>query len=167
MTNGELRALTFDDEENIINLITTSISYGDNLHIGHLLPTEKNVNAFFKFEIFDILFEDDPNFGFFYQGELLGLSCCSTKINKIYQLKEKTAMGTITVVHPQYRRKGIGSKLRLAVIEQLKKLGFKRFIFEIKHDNEASLDNAKKIADKLKVKSDLISFKFEGHSDVF
>ena len=163
MTNESLRPLTFDDEEDIINLIKNSINYGDNLHIGNLLPTEENVNAFFKFEIFDILFEDDPIFGFFNDGELVGLSCCSTKINKIYQLEEKTAMGTITVICPKHRRKGIGSKLRLAVIEQLKKLGFKRFIFEIKHDNEASLDNAKKIADKLKVKSDLVSFKFEGH----
>lgn len=162
----KIRRLTFDDEENIINLIKDSISYGDNLHIVNLLPTEENVNAFFKFEIFEILFEDDPIFGFFEGGELLGLSCCSTKINQIYQLKEKTATGTITVVHPSHRRKGIGSKLRLSVAQKLKSLGFKRFIFEIKYDNEASLNNAKKIVDDLKVKSKLISFKFEGNSNV-
>ena len=40
---GEIRALTFDDETEIVELIRVCVFNGDNLHIGELVPNDSNV----------------------------------------------------------------------------------------------------------------------------
>ncbi|MAR66762.1 MAG: hypothetical protein CL833_05870 [Crocinitomicaceae bacterium] len=164
---GEIRALTFDDEDEIIGLIKACIFNGDELHIGDLVANDENVWAFYKLEIFSIIFEDYPIFGYFDRDKLLGLACCSTKINELYQLKQKTATGVITMTHPDHRLKGIATKLRIHIGKQLHNQGISKFIFEIKNNNQASLKNAQKIAEKLKAQTNLLSFKFEGSTNVF
>ena len=164
---GEIRALTFDDETKIVELIKACIFNGDELHIGELVANDANVWAFYKLEIFTIIFEDYPIFGYFEQDKLLGLACCSTQINDMYQLKQKTATGVITMTHPEHRRKGVATKLRTQIGKELHNRGVSKFIFEIKNNNEASLKNAQKIAEKLKAQTDLVSFKFKGNTNVF
>lgn len=164
---SNIRALTFDDEDEIIELVKASIFNGDELHIGGLIASDKNVSSFYQLEIFPIIMDDDPIFGYFEENKLLGLACCSTKINTMYQLKQSAALGTITITHPDKRRQGIGTKLRLEIGKELGDRGIENFIFEIKHDNEASLQNAQKIAQNLKAKANLVSFKFQGNTNVF
>lgn len=164
---GEIRALTFNDETKIVELIKACIFNGDELHIGELVANDANVWAFYKLEIFTIIFEDYPIFGYFEQDKLLGLACCSTQINDMYQLKQKTATGVITMTHPEHRRKGVATKLRTQIGKELHNRGVSKFIFEIKNNNEASLKNAQKIAEKLKAQTDLVSFKFKGNTNVF
>jgi GNAT superfamily N-acetyltransferase len=163
----EIRSLTFDDEEQIFDLIKTSIYNGDDIHLGKLAPTQNNVINLYKHEIFPILLEEDPIFGAFGNDGLVGLTCCSTKLNKIYQLTESLAFGIITVIHPDYRQQGIGTALRIFNAKDLKKRGIKNFIFEIKENNPASLQNAQKIGKNLNADADLVSFKFEGSTNVF
>lgn len=164
---GEIRALTFDDETEIVELIRACVFNGDDLHIGELVANDDNVWAFYKLEIFTLVFEDHPIFGYFEQDKLLGLACCSTQINDMYQLKQKTATGAITMTHPEHRLKGIGTKLRIQIGKELHNRGISKFIFEIKNNNQASLKNAQKIAEQLKAQTNLVSFKFEGNTNVF
>jgi phosphinothricin acetyltransferase len=164
----EIRMLTYDDEQEILKLIKKSIVNKDELHIGGQLTKEdKNVNSFFNLEILPLLMSREPVFGCFLEGDLAGLSCCHTKLNNFYSFKESVAIGGITVTDPSYRRKGVCTKLRMKIGQHLKKKGIKKFIFEINQDNEASLSNAKKIADKLRSDAKLLSFKFEAKTDVF
>ena len=163
----KIRKLTFDDEDVINELVKKSLENKDELSVGNLLPTDRNVESFFRLEIFPILFEDDPILGYFEEDKLLGFSCCSTKANKLYDLKESSAIGGITICDPEFRRRGIGSKLRLSITKELKSRNIKKFIFEIKCDNEASLSNAQKISKELNADAELISFRFGGKVDVF
>ena len=164
---GEIRALTFDDETKIVELIKACIFNGDELHIGELVANDRNVSSYYKFELFPILMEDDPIFGYFQQDELWGLSCCSTKLNEMYQLKQSVGFGIITIVHPNRRLKGVATKLRIQIGKELHNRGVSKFIFDIKNNNKASLKNAQKIAEKLKAQTNLVSFKFEGNTNVF
>ena len=164
---SEIRTLTFNDEEEIFDLLKTSIYNGDDIHLGKLAPTQNNVINLYKHEIFPIIFEDDPIFGAFENEKLVGLTCCSTKLNTIYQLQESLAFGIITIIHPDYRQQGIGTALRIHNAKDLKKRGIKKFIFEIKGSNQASLQNAQKIGKNLNADADLVSFKFEGSTNVF
>lgn len=164
---SEIRTLTFDDEEKIIDLIKTSIFNGDDIHLGKLAPTQNNIINLYKHEIFPIIFEDDPIFGAFQDDKLIGLTCCSTKLNTIYKLQESLAFGILTIIHPDYRQQGIGTALRIHNAKDLKKRGIKKFIFEIKENNPSSLQNAQKIGKNLDADADLVSFKFEGNTNVF
>lgn len=164
---SDIRALTFEDEEQIIQLIKTSIYNGDQLHIGDLVASNQNVSNFYQLEVFPIIMEHDPIFGYFKENKLLGFACCSTKLNQMYELKQRAALGAITITHPDYRRQGIGTKLRLEIGKDLHNRGIQKFVFEIKHDNEASLQNAQKIAQNLQAQANLVSFKFEGSTNVF
>jgi hypothetical protein len=167
MLTQKIVELSFEHEEQIIDLIKASIYNGDELHVGELLPTDNNVSSFYKLEIFPLIFEEEPIFGYFNQETLIGLSCCSTKINDFYSLRQKTATGVITIVHPNHRREGIGTELRLYIGKELHNRGIQKFIFDIKNNNQASLNNAQKIAAELNAETQLIAFKFEGSTDVF
>lgn len=163
----EIRKLTFDDEGSINFLVKKSLNNGDRLFIGDLLPTDRNIDSFFRLEIFPVIFEEDPIFGYFEKEKLLGFSCCTTAPNQLYDLKYSIAIGGITICDPESRRKGIGSKLRLSIAKELKNRKIDKFIFEIKCENDASLNNAQKVAKELKAEADLISFRFGGRVDVF
>ena len=167
MLTQKIVELSFEHEEQILNLIKASIFNGDELHIGDLLPTDSNVSSFYKLEIFPLLFEDEPVFGCFDHETLIGISCCSTKINDFYKLKQKTATGVITIVHPDYRQQGVGTELRLSIGKELHNRGIQKFVFDIKNNNQASLNNAQKIAAQLDAETQLIAFKFEGNTNVF
>jgi hypothetical protein len=167
MTEETIRHLSFDDEHDLLSLIKTSIFHGDDLHIGDLIANDKNVSAFYQFEIFPVLMEKEPILGYIKNDQLLGFSCCSTKINKIYSLKKSLALGLITIVHPDHRRQGIGTKLRTSLGKLLDQKKIENFVFEIKQENNASLNNAKKIAEDLNAETKLISFKFIGNTNVF
>ena len=167
MIHEEIKPLSFDDQEKIIELIYLSLKNNDDLHIAGLLPTKQNAVNFFNIEIIPILMDESPILGAFNNDRLLGFSCCSLQINEFYQLKNKIATGVITIIDPDFRRLGLGSKLRIGIGKALSSIGVSNFIFEIKHDNKASLNNAQKIANELEAKSDLISFKFQGDTNVF
>lgn len=167
MIHEEIRVLTFEDQDKIIELIYLSLKNNDDLHIANLLPTKQNAVNFFNIEIIPILLNESPICGIFAEDRLLGFNCCSLQVNEFYQLRNKTATGVITIIHPKFRRLGLGSKLRIEIGKMLFSMGVSNFIFEIKHDNKASLNNAQKIANELDAKSDLISFKFKGDTNVF
>lgn len=167
MIHEEIRTLSFDDQSKITELIYLSLKNNDDLHIAGLLPTKQNAVSFFNIEIIPILMNESPIFGAFKDDRLLGFSCCSLQINEFYQLRNKIATGVITIIHPEFRRLGLGSKLRIEIGKALSSIGVSNFIFEIKHDNKASLNNAQKIANQLDAKSDLMSFKFKGDTNVF
>tara|TARA_R110001592_G_scaffold350736_2_gene647126 strand:+ start:2669 stop:3172 length:504 start_codon:yes stop_codon:yes gene_type:complete len=164
--NEEIKNLTFDDEEIINSLTKKCLCNGDTIFTTKILPTEKNVDSFFRLEIFPIIFDEDPILGFFSGKNLLGLSYCSTKINSCYDLAEPTSIGGLTMCDPDFRHQGIGSKLRLSLISELRARSIKKFIFEIRADNEASLNNAQKISKIIKADAEMISLKFEGSSNV-
>lgn len=167
MIHEEIKPLSLDDQGKITELIYLSLKNNDDLHIAGLLPTKQNAVNFFNIEIIPILMNESPIFGAFKDDRLLGFSCCSLQVNEFYQLKNKIATGVITIIHPEFRRLGLGSKLRIEIGKALCSMGVYNFIFEIKHDNKASLNNAQKIANELDAKSDLISFKFKGDTNVF
>jgi len=164
---SNIRALTFDDEDEIIKLVKASIFNGDQLHIGNLIANSQNVSNFYQLEVFPIIMINDPIFGYYQEDRLVGLACCSTQVNQMYQLKQSVALGAITITHPDYRRQGIGTQLRLEIGKELNNRGIQKFIFEIKENNTASLQNAQKIAEQLKAEANLVSFKFEGNTNVF
>lgn len=167
MLSNKILELSFEHEEQILALIKTSIFNGDELHIGDLLPTDSNVSSFYKLEIFPLLFENEPIFGCFAQEILIGMSCCSTKINDFYKLKQRIATGVITIVHPDHRQQGVGTELRLHIGKDLNNRGIEKFVFDIKNNNQASLNNAQKIASQLDAETQLVAFKFEGSTNVF
>jgi len=70
-------------------------------------------------------------------------------------------------VHPDHRQQGVGTQLRLHLGKHLHNRGIQKFIFDIKNNNQASLNNAQKIAAQLDADTQLIAFKFEGSTDVF
>ena len=99
----KIRPLTFDDEDEIIDLIKVSLYNGDQLHIGELLPTESNVYNFYRFEIFPLIIDEEPLLGYF-NDKLIGIASCTTRFNKMYNLKKSLALGMITITHPDHRR---------------------------------------------------------------
>lgn len=166
--NEKIRALTFEDEEDIISLIKASLYNGDQLHIGDILPTEKNVSNFYNFEIFPLILHKEPIFGYFDDDNgLLGISSCVTRFNDMYEVKTSFALGLITITHPDHRRQGIATELRTKLGEELYSRKIDTFIFEIKQENEASLKNAQKIAENLESDASLFSLKFEANTNVF
>lgn len=167
MTEVLVRELTLEDDDQIIDLITECVLNGDDLQAGGLLPTKKNASTFYTMEILPILIDREPIFGAFIEKKLVGISCCSLKINNIYNLKEKIAIGGVTAVTPQERRKGIGTKLRSKLAKDLKSRKVSKFIFEIESSNEASLLNVKKMASNINADAQLFSFKFAGDLNVF
>lgn len=162
----KIRPLTFDDDEEIIDLIKASLYNGDKLHLGDILPTENNVYNFYRFEIFPLIIDGEPLFGYF-DDKLIGIASCCTKLNKMYNLKKSIAFGVITITHPDYRRQGIATKLRTHLGKELHSRNIDSFVFEIKQENEASLKNAQKIAENLKSDASLLSLKFEANTNVF
>lgn len=164
---SNIRALTFDDEDEITGIIKSCLEVDKNFVMTDLIFNDENVSAFFRLEILPILFDNDPIFGYFKDSKLLGFTCCSTKINKMYKLNKKVAVGILTAVCPSFRRQGIGSKLRVSLAKACQSRGVEKFIFDVKQYNTASLQNAQKVADKLKSEASLISFKFEATTNVF
>ena len=167
MTEVLVRGLTIEDDDQIIDLITECILNGDDLQAGGLLPTKKNASIFYTLEILPILIDREPIFGAFIEKKLVGISCCSLKINNIYNLQEKIAIGVVTAVIPQERRKGIGTKLRSKLAKDLESKKVSKLIFEMESSNQASLLNAKKIASDMNADAKLFSFKFIGDLNVF
>lgn len=163
--NRNARSLTFDDEEKINDLILISLKNKDQFFLSELLPTEKNAEAIFATEIFPIISDGDPAIGIFENDNLLGITFCSTKLNRFYDFKEACAIGLMTICHPDFRNQGIGSELRLELGRQLYKMGIKKFIFEIKCENKASLCNAQKIAKQLSKDADIKYLRFEAKVD--
>jgi len=160
--------LSHDHEEDVLGIIRHSISNNEEIHgLCSLKDTEKNVLSFYKHEVFQTIFNDDPAFACIHNETCVGFSCCSTQIDKIYDTKSKMAHGVITIVHPDFRKFGIGSRLRLSLFKELKLRGFNSYMFEIYTTNNASLLNAQKIAKQLNYDADLISFKVKGKIDVF
>jgi len=157
---GEIRALTFDDEPEIVELIKACVENKDKFLPFNLLPTSKNYENFFKIEVFPILFERDPAFGYIRGDKLIGIVLCSTKALKYYDMESRTAVGVIDMVHPKYRRQGISYLLRQSIAKDLKNRGIQKIILEFSQNNIASLGCADKICSDLGIKKQLISKKF-------
>lgn len=168
MDKAQIVPLSYDHEEDVLEIIRHSISNNEEIHgLCSLKNTEKNVLNFYKHEVFQTIFNDDPSFACILNETCVGFSCCSTQVHKIYDTKSKMAHGVVTVVHPDFRKVGIGSSLRLSLAKELKSRGFESYMFEIYATNDASLLNAQKIAKQLNRDADLISFKLKGKIDVF
>lgn len=158
---SNIHDLDFQHEDNIIQLLKSCIDNNDSLFIGKLKPTEKNAYSLYKSEIFPIIFEDQPIFGYSFKEKLVGLTCASTKPNEIYDLEESIALGVLTVVDKNYRRQNVGTELRIFMANYLKGIGISKFIYEIHFENEASIKNSEKIIEKHKAQTNLISTKHE------
>ena len=164
---SDIRALSIDNKKEIIPLIRACILNRDELHIGELVANERNVYSFFECEIRPIIDQKNPILGMYKDGNLIGLSCCLTIFNQLYELKHSIALGTVTLIHPSHRQKGVGTQLRTAINKELKNLGIEKFIFEIKQKNTASLKNAQKIAQDKKIDAKLISLRFQVDNNVY
>jgi ribosomal protein S18 acetylase RimI-like enzyme len=168
MDKTHIVPLSHDHEEDVLEIIRLSISNNEEIHgLCSLKNTEKNVLSFYKYEVFQAIFNDDPALACIHNETCVGFSCCSTQIDKMYDTKSKIAHGIITIVHPDFRKVGIGSDLRLSLTKELKLRGFDSYMFEIYTTNKASLLNAQKLAKQLNCDADLISFKVKGKIDVF
>jgi RimJ/RimL family protein N-acetyltransferase len=163
---SNIHNLDFQHEEKIIQLLKSCIDNNDSLFIGKLKATKKNAYRLYKTEIFPIIFEDQPIFGYSLKEKLIGLTCASTKPNEVYDLKESIALGVLTVVDKNYRRQNVGTELRIFMANFLKDIGINKFIYEIHSQNEASIKNSKKIIEKHKAQTNLISTKHEASLNV-
>lgn len=162
--NIEILPLSISKENELLKLIFASLQEGDCLSIfGKLKANHKNCHAFYKREILPLIINKDPCLYIAENKKIIGFTCCNTGINKAYDLESLTAVGFITVVHPNKRRQGFGSRLRLALKDELEKRKIKKFIFGIRADNEASLLNAKKLLTQIRKDAKIISYQFEGN----
>jgi len=151
--------LSFDNELDIIRLIEKSIKNKDEILPFKLKPTSKNYNNFYKIEIFPVLFDEDPAFGYYLDDRLIGFAACSTKVCKFYDLETPTALGVIDLVDPDFRRQGISSKLRVSILKELKSRDFKRVVLDILNSNIASFNCSAKIAKEHSIDSNIVSRK--------
>lgn len=163
--NEKIRSLYFEDEEEIIHLIDHCLKNNDNLTIEHILYTKRNVHNFYKLHILPAMVGRHPIFGFFENQNLIGLSCASLEINELYDCAQKTAHGIITMVHKEYRSKGISTELRNFMLLDLKSRGVKKFLFDISQNNKASVNSATKVAEKFSLDAKIICIKGEINID--
>ena len=140
----EYRKATLEDASVIQSLILTSLKENDGLFLP-LLPTDHNATVFYMLEIRPCILNSDPCYLAFHKDRPVGLSCCSTTINTSYDLQEKTALGVITAIHPQYRRQKLATLLREEMLNELKEKGIASVISDISISNEASISGCKKI----------------------
>lgn len=157
---SEIRSLTFDDEDKIINLVQICIENKDKFLPFNLLPTTSNYENFFKLEVFPVLMDEDPAFGYFNEQELIGMALCSTKPIKYYAMEEPMAVGVIDIVSPTHRRQGISFSLRKRVSNNLKSRGIHKVVLEFSQNNIASASCADKICKDLGIQKNLVSQKF-------
>jgi len=151
--------LSFDNEQDIIALIEKSIKNKDKILPFQLKPTTRNYNNFYKIEIFPVLFDEDPAFGYWLDDRLIGFAACSTKACEFYELETPTAIGVIDLVDPDFRRQGVSTQLRTSILMELKSRGFKRVILDFLNSNTASLDCSLKIAKEHSIDSTIVSNK--------
>lgn len=159
--NDKIRTLSFEDEDQIINLIDNCLKNNDNLTIENILYTKRNVNNFYKLHILPATLKKHPIFGFFEDEILIGLSCASLEINELYDCAQKTAHGIITMVHKEHRSKGICADLRKVILNDLKSRGVKKFLFDISQNNKPSVNSATKVAEKFSLDAKIICIKGE------
>ena len=159
--NDKIRTLSFEDEDQIINLIDNCLKNNDNLTIENILYTKRNVNNFYKLHILSTILEEYPIFGFFENETLLGLSCASLEINKLYDCAQKTAQGVITMILSEHRGKGISKDLRKAIVNDLKSRGVKKFLFDISQDNKPSVNSATSVAEKFNLDAKIVCIRGE------
>lgn len=163
--NDKIRTLSFEDEDQIINLIDNCLKNNDNLTIENILYTKRNVNNFYKLHILPAILKKHPIFGFFEDEILIGLSCASLDINELYDCAQKTAHGIITMVHKEYRSKGISTELRNSMLLDLKSRGIKKFLVDISQNNKASVNSATKLVEKFSLDPKIICVKGEINID--
>ena len=161
--NNKIRALSFEDEDEIINLIDNCLKNNDNLYMQNILYTKRNVNNFFKIEILPPLLEKEPMIGYFINNKLVGLACSSLRLNKLYDCEKKIALGGITMVHTDFRKQGISKKLRKNIMNLIKEQGINRFIFDLAYQNEASFKSAESISKQMNIDANIVCFRAEAN----
>ena len=96
--HNALRKATLEDEEYIKRLLLIAFKDSSGLHLP-LQSTEKNASNFYAIEIRPAIINEDPAYLMFDdKSNPIAFSCCSTCLNKVYDLDKKIAMGVITII---------------------------------------------------------------------
>jgi GNAT superfamily N-acetyltransferase len=152
-----IKQLKYEDEGSIINLILKSLQNNDEICAIPILPTKRNAINYYNSEIFPIIFDEDPALGLFKGKKLIAISLCSTKLDRTYDTEIKIAAGSIDIVDPEFRRRGISSKLRTKILHVLRSKGYNEVYLNIKKANKASLDCASKVINSVSGNQEEIS----------
>lgn len=156
-----VRSLSPDDTKQILKLIDVCLKNNDNLYLSNILYTKRNIDNFFKLEIFPLIIEEEPTAGYFINDSLIGLVSCSLKLNKFYDCSKKIALGGITMVHPDFRGQGVSKKLRKKMYSLLKNRGVNKFIFDLSYQNQASFKSAESVSKEINTEANIVCFRAE------
>jgi len=157
--------LSTSDENEILRIIFACLKAQDIIStFGKLKANYKNCQAFYTCEILPLIKDQNPCIQLSQNNQMIGLTCCSTAMNKIYDFDCPTALGVVTLIDPAKRNLGFGSLLRLSLREELKKRKIEKFIFGIHADNNASLMNSKKISAQIEKDAKITSYQFETYA---
>lgn len=159
------RRAELEDEKAIKSLLLSAFEDSEGLHLP-LEATKKNADNFYAFEIRPAIINGDPIYityaaPFEAPSTPIAFSCCSTCVNKLYDLKEKLAIGVITVISKPYRNQGIATDLHSRVLARLKKEGVVKVMTEISLKNKPSLNSCLNIINKEELEYLVVANKYE------
>ena len=152
-----------DDEKKIKELLLLALEDNSGLHLP-LEATQKNVDNFYSLEVRPALINGDPAYIAHSSSGTrspIAFTCCSTCVNKVYDLEKKIAIGVITVIAKPFRNQGIATKLHKRVLSDLKKNGTELVLTEISLSNKPSFNSCLNIVRKEGLEYNIIANKYE------
>lgn len=154
-----VRDMLLEDSDSVICLLQESFKDSNTFFLP-VRPTRKSAYHFYKIEIEPAIINGDPCFVVEHNHEIIAFNCCSTCINKVYDLEVKIALGVITVVDKEYRRKGISESLRYKIMEGVKKLDVEYIMCDVFDQNSPSLLGMQKICEQTGLEPQIISKRY-------
>ena len=159
--HNALRKATLEDEEYIKRLLLIAFKDSSGLHLP-LQSTEKNASNFYAIEIRPAIINEDPAYLMFDdKSNPIAFSCCSTCLNKVYDLDKKIAMGVITIIKKEHRNKGIATSLHAKVLKDLKQKEVDTVLTEISLNNKPSFNSCLNIVKKEGLDYNIVANKYE------
>ena len=118
-----------EDKEKILYLIGEAIDGGAYSKLS-IKNTAKSRKSVYYSDFLPILCNQDPFLLIFYNNDPIGLSPASTFINSMYDLKEKSAVGVLTFIKKEYRKKGLLKSVHEKMTYSLKEMGINKLLVE-------------------------------------
>jgi ribosomal protein S18 acetylase RimI-like enzyme len=156
----DITEVTLEDEKEVLDIIQEGFRHNDGLFLP-IKPTKHNAKIFYNLEVRHCIINQDPVYFFKIDNKVLGFSCCATDINSAYDMDRKIALGVITIVKKEFRRKGIATELRQNMLANLRAKGVEFVLCDISVSNTPSLDGCNNIASSLKLDNKEISKRYE------
>lgn len=82
--------------------------------------------------------------------KVVGLTFGEAGLNVMYRLKAPVITGAFTIVDPEYRRRGIATALRINLLEEFRKQGYKIAFCQIDEVNDTCLSSLKPFFETIK-----------------